>query len=80
MSENKLVDNESTQNLLIKDVELAEVMTDNNPEVAEILTELVHLDKDPEMLEREWKAELAAKRKRKRGGGGCGRSRKRAKK
>ena len=33
-----------------------------------ILTELVHLDKDPEMLERERKAELAAKRKRKGGG------------
>ena len=81
MSANKLVDNESTQNLLIKDVELAEVMTDNNPEVAEILTELVQLDEDPEMVERERKAELAAKRKRKRGGGGgCGRRRKGAKK
>ena len=30
VSKNKLVDNESTQNLLIKDVELPEVMTDNN--------------------------------------------------
>ena len=81
VSANKLVDNESTQNLLIKDVELAEVMTDNNPEVAEILTELVHLDEDPEMVERERKAELAAKRKRKRrGAGGCGRRRKGAKK
>ena len=79
VSANKLVDNESTQNLLIKDVELAEVMTD--PEVAEILTELVHLDEDPEMVERERKAELAAKRKRKRrGAGGCGRRRKGAKK
>ena len=46
-------------------------MTDD-PEVAEILTDLVHLDKDPEMLDHEWK--------RKRGGGGCKRSRKRAKK
>ena len=80
VSENKLMDNESTQNLLIKDVELAEVMTDNDPEVAEILTELVHLDKDPDMMDREWKAEQAAKRKRKRGGGGGSRSRKRAKK
>ena len=76
-SKNRLVDNESTQNQLIKDVELAEVMTDNSPEVAAILTELVHLDKDPEMLERERKA---AERKRKRGGAGCGRSRKRGKK
>ena len=80
VSDNKLVDNESTQSLLIKDVELAEVMTDNDPEVAEILTELVHLDKDPEMLDREWRAEMAVKGKRKRGGGGGKRSRKRAKK
>ena len=74
------MDNESTQNQLIKDVELAEVMTDNNPEVAAMLTELVHLDTDPEMLERERKAALAAKRKRKRGGVGCSRSRKKGKK
>ena len=80
VSENKLMDNESTQNLLIKDVELAEVMTDNDPEVAEVLTELVHLDEDPDMMDREWKAEQAAKRKRKRGGGGGSRSRKRGKK
>ena len=46
-----------------------------------ILTELVHLDKDPKMLERGRKAELAAKRKIKGGGGGgCSRSRKRARK
>merc|ERR1712061_138657 len=79
-SKNRLVDNESTQNQLIKDVELAEVMTDNNPDVAAMLTELVHLDTDPEMLERERKAAFAAKRKRKRGGVGCSRSRKKGKK
>ena len=71
---------DSTKSMLIKDVELAEVVTDNDPEVADILTELIHLDMYPEMLDREWKAEIAAKRKRKRRGGGCKRSRKTAKK
>jgi hypothetical protein len=63
---------------LIKDVELAEVMTDNDPAVADILTELVHLDKDPEMLERERKQEAAAA-KRKKGGGYRGGKRKKRK-
>ncbi len=67
VSKNKLVDNESTQNQLIKDVELAEVMTDNDPEVAAILSELVLLDTDPAMLEAEAKRKRNAKRRK--GGG-----------
>lgn len=41
------IDNLGRQSQFIKDIEMAEVMTDNDPKVAEILTSIVYLDEEP---------------------------------